>query len=420
MRSLRQDYTAATGCKVNRGEIIGAIKWLKGNGLIGSETLALPGTRGRYGKIFEIPDHVLRKDEEMVDVLRAHRLFTFGDIEDYRFSGRKTEYLRDKYTKENYTDNKQWQRGIELNGFQNAAYRTTGQWRFPDRGDPEASVFVPWIVVDIDRTSFPVAHEDLLTGIMDFEAAGFDEDSMYPGFSGSKGFHLILSTGKMGWPIFKNSYDASEVIAEFIRSCTNIEFDLSVCNPLQVYRIAGSRNLKSGLYKKMYTVSEFMNTSLDTIYDNAKNPSKWVQPRKMVDVEDELVEVLRTGANSVLKARLGNKKRSSEKGWNRIGPIISQIINGIDEGDNFGETHTGRHKAAFILACFMLEHPNQLEEVRTRLGVNGRHDFDNPDCAFDTLEYWYTHRTSKFTDEIKLKEPFQSAQRTIARKYGRT
>lgn len=416
--TLTQDYRSATGIKTTRAKVIRAIEWLQQNGLITDRRLALPKTRGRYGSVFRLSERVMKREDTMVDVLKAHRLFTYGPIKDYRFSGRKVEYKQGQFTRESYQDNRSWRRGIEQQGFDNAAYVTTGQWRFPERGDPNAPVFVPWIVVDIDRDHYPTAHEDTLLAMMDFDSAGFDEDSIYIGFSGSKGFHVMLSTAKIGWPIFKTTYDATEVISEFIKEMTNVEFDISVCNPLQVYRVAGSKNMKSSLYKKMYTVDDFMDTSLDQIYENAKTPGSWSWPSQMYDAEEELVSVLRTGANNALKNRIG-KKKESKKGWNGIGPTLSKIIEGIEESETFG-VHSGRHKAAFILSCFMLEHPKQCEQVRLRLGINGRHDFDNPDCAFDTLQYWYDNRTYKATDHIKLKEPFGSAQRKIARKYGRT
>ena len=420
LRTLRQDYFAATGCHATRGEIVGAVKWLKRNGLIISDKNAFPETNGRYGKIFSLSDNVLAKDEDMVDVIREHRLFTYGPIKDYRFSGRRVEYDLESFTKERYEDNSGWRRGIEQNGFDNAAYTTLGQWRFPEKGDPNAPVFVPWIVVDIDRVNLLEAHEDTMMALMDFDSVGFDYRSMYPGFSGSKGFHVMLSTGKLGYPIFKSSYDAMEVIREFLREITDVEFDLAVCNPMQLYRVAGSRNLKSGLYKRMYTLPEFMDTSLDEIFKNAVKPTSWSWPRYKQEVEDEMIEVMRTGANKVLKQRATEHRTGSKNGYNGIGPTLKAIIDGIVEGDTFGNGHTGRHKAAFILSMFMLEHPKQCEAVRVRLGINGRHDFDNPDCAFSTLEYWYQNRTQKVTDEIKLKEPFNSAQRTLARKYGRT
>lgn len=419
IRTLRQDISAATGVSYSRSQVLTGLSWLERNGLILDRRLAAPKTLGRYGTIFKLSEKVMKREEIMVDVLKAHRLFTYGPIKDYRFSGRKVEYKKGSYTAERYEDNRAWRRGIEQIGFENAAYVTTGQWRFPERGDPNAAVFVPWIVVDIDRDYYPEAHEDTLAAMMDFDSAGFDPESMFIGFSGSKGFHIMLSTARIGWPIFKTSYDATQVIAQFIREMTNVEFDVSVCNPLQVYRVAGSRNMKSSLYKRMYTVNDFMDTPLEQIYKTAQDPGSWSWPKQMGEVEEELVDVLRTGANKVLKDRIGNKRKGAKRGWNGIGPILGQILDGIEESETFGD-HCGRHKAAFILSMYMLEHPKQCEETRLRLGINGRHDFENPDCAFDTLQYWYDNRTYKSTDHIKLKEPFQSAQRRIARQYGRT
>lgn len=418
-RTIRQDYASGTGIKVTGSKVDTAIRWLERNGLVRDLGNAIPETNGRYGKIFQIPDFVLDVSDDMVNVLKEHRLFTYGKIADYRFSGRRIEYSPEEYTRQVHADNRIWRRNVEQNGFSNGAYITTGQWRFGDVGEANATVFCPWIVVDIDRTFYPDAHADTLTAISDFESAGFDQDSMYVSFSGSKGFHILLATSVFGYPIFRSSRDASSIFGDLLRGWTDVEFDSSTLNPLQVYRISGSRNLKSGLYKRTYTLGEFDNLALETLYANAKDPGCWKWPTKMGEVEAEMVELLRTSANNTLKSNLKNKKRRSNLGYNLMGKTLNQIVSGIGEGDSFGNDHEGRNKAAYIFSCFILEHPKQHEQVRNALGINGRHDFDNPDLAYQTLQYWYDNRVDKGTHAVKLKNPFNSAQRTITKKYGR-
>ena len=419
IRTLRQDYSSATGCKISRQNVLTAIKRLTNVGLLVDSKLALPETKGRYGKLFRLSDNSLKSEGDMIDVLREHRLFTYGDVKDYRYSGKRVEYAPEEFTREVFGDHRTWIKRIAADGMDTAGYITTGNWRFGDVGNPDANVFVPWIVVDIDRKSYPDAHADTITAIGDFESVGFDEKSMFVSFSGSKGFHILLSTARLGHPIFKSSVDCTEIVAELLRSWTDVNFDTSTCNPLQVYRITGSRNFKSGLYKRTYTIGDFYKTSLAAIYENAKLPGKWVWPESMLETEAEMVDALRSSANAVLKSRIGRRYNKSKFGYNKIGKTIGAIIAGIEEGENFMSHHEGRNKAAYILSCFMLEHPEQLRQVRDRLGVNGRHDFDNPDLAFVTLEHWYNKRADKGTHPVKLIEPFRSAQRTIARKYGR-
>ena len=417
--TIIEDYKSGTGCIASRQNVRTALKWLQRNGIISDRRTALPGT-GRFGSIFRLSPQSLKRTEDMVNVLQNHRLFTFGPIKDYRFSGRKVEYEPGSFRKQLFVDNKEWVRSIERNGFENAAYRSVGQWRYAEAGNHDAPVFIPWLVVDIDRGSFPEAYEATLTAIGDLEYAGFDDRSMFVAFSGSKGFHILLSTARMGFPIFRNSRDATEIIKWLLGRWTNVEYDSAVCNPLQVYRISGSRNLKSGLYKTTYDLTKFGSVGLDQIIEDAKAPGGWKYPPLLMEVEEEMVEEMRNAGNYILKNRIGEKEKRS-KGYNTIGNGLQAILNGVDEGENFDKHHEGRNKAAFILSCFMVEHPEQLRQVRAELGLDTSFDEYTDNLAYETLEFWYETRATKGTHGVKLRDPFNSALRTINKgRYGRT
>ena len=125
------------------------------------------------------------------------------------------------------------------------------------------------------ETVYLDALQDTKIAIQDFECAGFDDQSMFVSFSGSKGFHIHLNTSLLGLPIFKSSYDARDIIGDLVVGWTNVAVDQSTFNPLQVYRVTGSKHSASGLYKRTYTLSEFESLSLDALFDNAKNPGSW-------------------------------------------------------------------------------------------------------------------------------------------------
>lgn len=421
--TLREDYEAATGCAVSRQSARTAIERLKRDGLIRGARNAFPETRGRYGIIFDINPCINEEIESgspMVDVVQAHRLFTFGPIDDFRFSAKRIEYDRDKFTRNTYADTKQWTQFVEREGYETAAYKSVGQWPYGSakEGNANDPVFVPWIIVDIDRPMIPDAYEDTLRAITDFEAFGFTNRTMYIAFSGSKGFHIILSSSPLGFPIFKSSSAAKETLTALVESITDVECDKSTFNPLQVYRISGSRNLKSGMYKTTYTLDDFIRSPLSKVIENAKSPRPWYWPCKMVEAEEDMIEALRKAGNIALSRGVDRPRFARGEGYGRIGPTISKILAGVDESESVTDVHVGRNKAAFILSCFILEDPRQHEQVRSSLGLpNG--DEDSEAVAFETLQFWYENRCERGSHGVKLKEPFGSAARRIQKKYGR-
>lgn len=338
--------------------------------------------------------------------LKDHKLFSFGDVREFRFSTKKVEYEKEKFTRGTFGDQSTWQRTVEQQGFENAAYKTSGQWTYGGAGLMESPVYVPWIIVDIDRSNPVDAHEDATTAVNDFAASGFDH--MFVAMSGMKGFHVALSTSHLSCPIFIDSASAGPTIKNFVSRLTNVQCDVSTLFPHQVYRITGSRNLKSGLYKRAYNVDSFLSLSLDAIYKNSENHQPWYYQIENPIVEPDLIHELRQAANDVLRERAGIRKKE-ERSYNKIGPTIGKILSGIDESEQFGN-HVGRNKAAFILSCFILEHPEQHRQVRHVLGLPDT--FDDRD-AFDTLSYWYDVKCEKGSHQVKLHEPFASAQRRV-------
>lgn len=414
LRTLASDYSAATGCSCSRSNVVTAISRLTKMGLIQHKDAFQ--SKGRMGKMFQLPPR-LTDAKGTVDVLQAHRLFTFGPVDDYRFAGKKMEFAPGEFTRHTYGDLKVWEAYILKNGSDQPAYRTVGQWRYGERGEADAPVFVPWIVVDIDRPFYPDAHADVITAISDFQAAGYDEKSMFVSFSGSKGFHVILSTAKIANPIFRSSNDAASIIGEFVTGITNVDCDASTFNPLQVYRLSGSRNSNSGLYKTTYTISDFVGLALDKLYANAKTPTAWTMPASMIEADEALITTLRQSANKTLSRKF--TKRGQRKGaWNGIGPVIAKILDGVEEGEAITDTHVGRNKAAFLLSCFILEHPEQHKAVRERLGLSSNDELGEQSVALETITYWYTQKCDRGSHSVKVTEPFNSAVRTINRKYG--
>lgn len=262
-------------------------------------------------------------------------------------------------------------------GLPHEAYTTIGRWQTSKAAglrDNEAPVRMNWLWFDIDRNDLEKAHTDAanlasrLTRILPKEA-------VLVSFSGSKGFHVQVSTRYMTEQVFPNSPVARNRMRLLAADLAGeIAFDPATLSPRTLIRLTGSKNDKSGLFKITYRMQEFMDTPLAEILETAKSPQpfdyrevKFVKPRRLITVPEFTAGVY--GSRNVDDVFKPNK-------------YIMAILNGIEEGQDWSDKFHGRDWAAYMLSSYVCAHPQQHAYVRELLGL------EPSDDVADTLHFW--------------------------------
>ena len=144
-------------------------------------------------------------------------------------------------------------------------------------------LYADYLAFDIDQKDLSDAHMELgrLVEYLDFREVGYEL-----WFSGSKGFHIMVPTSQFEFKPTDNT-DILKRLAEGIGEASGITIDTSIYNASRVFRMGGSINPKTGLYKVPVSPTD----SLEDILEKAKSPK-----------EDPYPEPDDYGVNDVLMA----------------------------------------------------------------------------------------------------------------------
>ena len=154
-----------------------------------------------------------------------------GDIQTSRTHGQRIT---------NATD---WVKQMMVRGDQMQGFTSVGRWRSAaDALEYEAPVQIPWAVFDIDRDTLYDAWQDARR-----LASHLTEDlmlrSVLAGVSGSKGFHVYVSSREIGLPTFPDSGAAYYAMKDIMDGMSGgVEYDKNVCSPQTLIRVAGTRH----------------------------------------------------------------------------------------------------------------------------------------------------------------------------------
>jgi hypothetical protein len=206
-----------------------------------------------------------------------------------------------------------------------------------------------WVWFDIDRDDLDAALTDgrrLVAGVAD--RYRLDGDDLLIFFSGSKGFHVGLSTSVFDGAIASTSFHAvARHFAEATAARCGVVIDPAVYDRVRAFRSPNSRHPKTGRHKRRLMVGELMHLTAGRIVELAAEPqafdvpdpldavdiatSDWLEAVKAVEQQREAVQQRREAGTP---ARLNRS-------------TLAFIRDGAAEGD--------RHRRLFSAAANLAE-----------------------------------------------------------------
>jgi len=419
IETIREDLSSAIGRVLSRPQIKYAIKVATELGFL-SSSIQAPETKGRYGKVFT---PTINTESRMIDPVQEYRIHAYGNTTAFTYGGIANANPEIEWIQRQPGDVMKLLQYTAQNGSRDSLFRTVGMWRTrKDVREANQPVFLPWIVLDLDmKGHIPDVHEKALAILSDLEDAGFDLDRCFASFSGSKGFHIAISSDQFGSPVFRDSDNARQCMVRFVQTFTNHRFDPSTLSPLQMLRLTGSKHQKSGRYKRTWTATRFRSLRLDQILSASEKFEPWQYPDPTVgDIEADIHEKFETVAKEQaehawlqLKESQG-KRASSNRDYDIPGPSLKAALKGVGQGDDWG-TRSGRDWAAFTIACYCWAHPKQHLIVREILNAEQDDMEQDFDCVVETLEFWNDNNSPPLTTR-ELRQKAGSAQRYLERR----
>lgn len=290
-------------------------------------------------------------------------------------------------------------------GFDREALTLIGAWRSSDQvGDATSPVAVPMLYVDIDREDLDVAYDDARTLLFRLEDEyGFDLRRVFVSFSGNRGFHVAIAASQIGNPVYANANVAREIIGAFLTEIAGpVEIDTCTFTPLALIRSTGAVHPKSERQKTTWRGDYFfaLDDEVRAAFDGSYRP--FTYPNPLDGPVEPPVDVFDHFAREAVETYLSAQKiveTQDIRAYSRPPASLREIIdNGVSEGQRFARTHSGRSKAAFMIACWLLE-----TNDGDLLG------------ALDYLTEW-NRRNNPPLSEHGLVKPLNSAARTL---YGK-
>lgn len=395
--SMQEDILASVGENFPYHRIRYALKTMVRDGLIEDHGAVHPETKGTYGKRYSIDPP---ETNTYVDVVTAYRLYFYGDTKDFRLSELCVGDPREagRSFRNRVGSGNPWIAKVAADGNDDPCFTNVGRWRSGQVRKADAPVFVPWLTADLDREDLMEAYDDARAAVELMDENGVDLERTFVSFSGRRGFHIQISADQLGSPIWKNSESAKVATKEFFeRIMPDIDIDPCTLDPRNLLRLSGSKHEKTGQFKQTWRADEFLSTRPETVFAELREVRSFAFPDPTVGaIEDELLATFEDAANAagVELAKAHQFRPRSGKG--REGKMIKRIREGIEESDNWSEYHTGRNKAGYILACWLIEHP----------------EYQKEDAAWAELQRW-NQLNSPPMDERELKRIFANADKTI-------
>lgn len=356
MVSAAEDIFAATGVVYSRRQITYQRDKLIKAGLVDDDGNAFPETRGAYGKLYRLPE--IDSHQPPIDTVRTFRALYYGDPREFRY----TEMVVGRYDNPNARGKEgvgtRWEQQIAARGLDRPSFLRLGRWRRGEVADAEAPVVMPWVVIDLDREHLPSAFVDAQKILWQLGEAMIDLDNVFVAFSGRRGFHIYVPTGKFGSPIFAST-EAARLVTDYIQRsiAQQVEYDPATNSPLGLIRVMGSTHEKTGNKKRGWTAKEFIVMEQEEALSNLKEVRPITLPDPL-DVEEEwdASELLERAALAV-EEELEEYVAPSDAGTSDIeyksGGIIEALKDGVNKSEKFADGYAGRDSALFLYARYL-------------------------------------------------------------------
>jgi hypothetical protein len=165
------------------------------------------------------------------------------------------------------------------------------------------------------------------------ETYGIDDSDVLVFLSGSKGFHVGVSTAFWSPAPDLAFHRIARRFAEAIAEQAGAGIDTGVYDRVRCFRAPNSRHPKTGLHKRRLTVEELMHLRLDAIQDAAKQPAPFdlPTPNATSNAAAELWSQSVTAVRAETEAKAERNAKGTADQLNRT--TLEFIRDGAPEGD---------------------------------------------------------------------------------------
>ena len=207
----------------------------------------------------------------------------------------------------------------------------------------------PWLWFDLDSEELHYAHKDaaaLAVFLVERYAVGPDELLIF--FSGSKGFHVGLSTTLWSPSPSADFHKVCRRFAEHAAELAAVTIDAGVYDRVRAFRAPNSRHPKTGLHKRRLTFDELLGP-LAAILELAKTPAPFAVPTVTTTSEAAAADWQAVAALVAQENEVKAARRAAGNG----SPILNRAtLDFIREGAGTGDRHRLLFSAAANLAEF--------------------------------------------------------------------
>ena len=159
---------------------------------------------------------------------------------------------------------------------------------------------------------------------------GIPPDTLRLYFSGAKGFHVGIDSRWFGLVPSRKLPQQCKKLAELI--CEGIKIDFAVYDRTRLFRLSGSINAKTGLYKIPLTATEIETLTVDEIKELAKKPREVEYKNGDDIIEGELADMVQEVEENSVPETLDHTPAIRKKSLHGTKVCLWRIMCGVDEG----------------------------------------------------------------------------------------
>jgi len=207
----------------------------------------------------------------------------------------------------------------------------------------------PWLWFDLDNEELQYAHKDAaaLAAFL-VERFGVEPGELLLFFSGSKGFHIGLSTALWSPQPSDVFHKVCRRFAENVAELAAVTIDTGVYDRVRAFRAPNSRHPKTGLHKRRLSYDDLLGLPLEKIIELSREPAAFALPtptrhsdQAAADWQTAVEQVAREGEAKEQRRAAGNGKPILNRS------TLDYIRNGADQGD--------RHRLLYSAAANLAE-----------------------------------------------------------------
>ena len=196
-------------------------------------------------------------------------------------------------------------------------------------GGYQGSAYADWLPIDIDSENLDEAQMNLNRLIINLEDYEIDIASCRFYFSGAKGFHVMIPSQYFQAKPSEDIHKRFRKVAVTLANGINI--DTAIYDKTRIFRLADTKNDKSGLHKIELYPFEATSLEIKEIQKKALMPRGRLDIEREFDPSEELTELYHEDLNK-------KKSINGEQGKTKVKVCMSKLMAGVGQGerDNVG------------------------------------------------------------------------------------